>query len=350
MYNIMAYITFRGDLSFKQVPFNEVDAMLFSTISSVDYTEFVAGKLTIYEAALLFREKLDGDWKGKQLNKNEELFLKMGMSKRYRDIVVDDAVKTISMVDAMTFYGVTFLLDKHHAIVAFRGTADSLVSWKENFYTLYQFPTKGMSAASEYLNAVLKERRFRNVTIVGHSKGGNLSVYAAMFVDDKLKKKITNVYMFDAPGFSVDISEMPEYLSIKDKLKAYVPEVCVVGNMMTPPWPREHVANSAKSVEQHDMFNWSVGGECFELAIVDAEDTDVSNKVNAWMQAIPKEEMGGVVEELFGVFENNGIEDIHDLMNIDFKHLLGMIMSATKLSSENRTLLGIIMKELRNKK
>lgn len=349
MYNIMAYITFRGDLSFKQVPFNEVDAMLFSAISSVDYTEFIEGRLTIYEAALLLKEKFDTEWKDRKIDKHEDLLLKMGMSKRYRDIVIDDAVKTISNVDVMTFYGVTFLLDRHHAIVAFRGTADSLVSWKENFCTLYQFPTKGMSVACEYLSTVLKERRFRKVTVVGHSKGGNLAIYASSFVDNRIKKKIINVYTFDAPGFSVDISEMPEYLSIKDKLKAYVPETCVVGNMMTPPWPREHVANLAKSVEQHDMFNWSVGGECFDLATVDAEDTEVSNKVNEWMKGIPREEMGGVVEELFGVFENNGIEDIHDLMNIDFKHLLGMIMSATKLSGENRTLLGIIMKELRKK-
>ncbi len=350
MYNIMAYITFRGDLSFKQVPFNEVDAMLFSAISSIDYTEFASGKLTIYEAALLFQEKKDTDWKDRKLTENEELFLKMGMSRRFRDIVVDDAVKTISEVDAMTFYGVTFLLDRHHAIVAFRGTADSLVSWKENFYTLYLFPTKGMSVATEYLSTVLKERKFRKVTVVGHSKGGNLAAYATMFVEDKLKKKISEVYMFDAPGFSVDISNMPEYLSVKDKLKAYVPEFCVVGNMMTPPWPREHVKSDSKTVEQHDMFNWSVGGECFEAAIVDAEDTAVSNKVNAWMQGIPKEDMGGVVEELFGVFESNGIEDIHDIMNIDLKHLLGMLMSATRLSSENKTLLGIIVKELRNKK
>lgn len=351
MYNIWAYMIFRGDLDFKQAPFNEVDAMMFSAISSVDYTEFVEDKLSIYEASLLFSEKLDSEWQDKKLTENEKLFIEMGKSRRYQNIIIDNAVKDISKVDAKTFYGVTFLLDRHHAIVAFRGTEDSLVSWKENFYTLYMYPTAGMTAAAEYLNSKLKERRFRLLTIVGHSKGGNLAVYASMHVDGKLRsKKVTSIYIFDAPGFIEDIAPSESYLAIRDKIKAYVPESCVVGNMMSPPWEREHIANLSKNLEQHDMFNWAVGGECLEHISVTSEETELSNRVNEWIKSIPRDEMGGVVEELFGVFESNGIEHIHDLLNIDFKHMLGMLMSATKLSAENRALLGIIFKELLNKK
>ena len=37
--NMLSYMTLRGDISFMQSPFNEVDAMILTQLSSIDYSD-----------------------------------------------------------------------------------------------------------------------------------------------------------------------------------------------------------------------------------------------------------------------------------------------------------------------
>ena len=52
--------------------------------------------------------------------------------------------------------------------------------------------------AANYLNNIAK--KYKNKIIVGgHSKGGNLAIYASVFCKDKYKKRIIKVYNNDGP-------------------------------------------------------------------------------------------------------------------------------------------------------
>lgn len=350
MGNYITYLQFRGDLSFKSSPFNDIDAMLLSQIAGLEFFDLLEASASLKEYSLIYKEKMFKDRKISSASVKEQILLLMGESVRFGDVVVTDYVTDIDESESKTFYGVTYKLERNRLFVAYRGTDGSLLSWKENFHTLYNFPTAGQENAKSYLDKVLA-RPFAKVMVGGHSKGANLAVYAAMFSSNKYKKKIETVYAFDGPGYMVDITTFPEYDMIKDKIVSYIPSGCIVGKLMNPPYEQTPVKSDAKGMYQHSMASWGVmGTSLIKQKAVDVSSKSTSEKLNNWFTKIPKDEMGPIVDELFGVFYNNGILHATQLMNMDVKTVLKMIRSATRLSPENREFLAIIFKEIMSSK
>ncbi|MCR4677564.1 MAG: DUF2974 domain-containing protein [Lachnospiraceae bacterium] len=347
MDNLITYVKFRGDLSFKQQKFNENDAMVLVIVTSIDYEDLDCTGMTIAELSKAYTDLNKKDEQDECLDDKEAILKLAAVSARYKDIPIERYVRDIDQSEEKTFYAMTFTMGRFEKMVVFRGTDGSILSWKENFNTIHTMPTPGQYSALKYLQEDLS-KPFVKVSVAGHSKGGNLAVYAAMSLEDKLRKKLKKVYAFDAPGFPEDISEKLGYLAVKDRLEAYVPESCVIGNLMKPPFEKIVVKGIGKGVYQHDMFNWELTATGISMAeSTNLFSTELSAKVNNWIEGIPLEDRGRVVGELFDVFSKNGITHITDLMHMDLKKIVGIIKCATLLSSENRTLLGIIIKELR---
>jgi len=350
MSNFITYLEFRGDSGFKTSHFNEVDAMILSQLTSLPVFKMLAPPATLSEYASFYKENEFAERKLSSATANEKLLFLAGESVRFRDIVVEDFVTDISVDESKTFYGITYRISRFKLFVAYRGTDGSLVSWKENFQTLYKFPTPGQTQAKQYLEKALA-RPFVKVVVAGHSKGGNLAVYAATFAHEKYKKRIDTVYSFDGPGYVVDITKYPGYETIKDKIVGFIPEECVVGKLMNPPYMQYVIKSDNKGVYQHAMPSWKVKGSSFEIAkSTNALSKDLSDKLNNWISKLPREEVERLVDELFSVFVKNNILDINDLLNMDFKTLVGIVRSATRLSPENREFLVIIFKEIRSSK
>lgn len=350
MGNLITYIEFRGDLTFKAAPFNDVDACILSQLVGLPFYELLEAPATLEEYALIYKEH---KFKGRKLSGasfKEKLFLMAGESERFKNITIEHYETNINAKEVETFYAVTFKLARNRLFVAFRGTDGSLISWKENFHTLYNFPTLGQTHAKQYLDEVLA-RPFVHVMVGGHSKGGNLAVYAAMFGNPRNNKKIERVYSFDGPGYMVDITQLEEYKSISDRITSYIPEECVVGKLMNPPYNSTVVKSDAKGVYQHALSSWVVRGTSFDILKGTNElSRDLSGMINSWIYKIPRDEMGKVVDELFDVFYKNKILHIDDLMNMEFKTIIKMIRSITRLSPENREFLVIIFKEIKSSK
>lgn len=350
MDNIFTYLKFRSDIDFKHSPFNENDAMVFSLLSGLKFNGIDEGKKTLKEAAQWYKEHVNAPDKDARLVEKENVLYAVADSDRYRDVLFDNYVCDIDKELSKTFYAVTFYTSRYEAFVAFRGTDGSLVSWKENFMTLYEMPTAGQYEALKYLSKVCL-KPFMKVTVLGHSKGGNLALFAAMSMDVKLQRKLKDIYLFDAPGFIENIEDKLGYQNIKDRIRAYVPENCVIGNLMNPPYEKNVVVAEGNGVYQHDLFNWNVGKSGLIFTDTTTEySKEMSLKVNNWIEGMPIEQREGVVEELFGIFEKNEIYHFMDLSHLGIKKIILLIMSLRSLSPENREFFGIIIKQLGNGK
>ncbi len=349
MDNILTYVKYRGDLSFKTAPFDSADATLFSTLIGLDFEDIPTDGITLSDLAAHYGDKIRENRDDERFDDKEKLLFEAGACERYRNVLMTDYVKDISAEDEMTFYAAVFKITPRLLFVVYRGTDGSLLSWKENFNCLYRFPTPGQLRAKEYLEDAVGKYKglFLKFAVGGHSKGGNLACYATVFADSKVQKKISGVYLLDSPGFIEDLNDSPGYLRIKDRVHAFGPEGCVIGRLMQGIGDLTPVKAEGKGIYQHDMFFWrTYAGGLEEAEKVSHFSDRLSSKINAWIEAIPAEERKATVDELFGVFEKNGILHINDLTHIDFKKMFGMILSATRLSSENRRLLGIIFREL----
>lgn len=347
MDNLVTFLKFRGDISFKKQPFGEIDAMILAVLASINYEGVFSHPVSLSRLYDSYKEFGTKDTRDERIEDKEKVLKLVSQSPRYKDVFLDRYVKDIDEQAETTFYGLSFSAPSREHYIVYRGTDGSLLSWKENFNSICEMPTVGQKKALEFLGEETS-KPFRKCTVIGHSKGGNLAVFAAAFLDMKLQKRIKEIYAFDAPGYPDDISEKLGYINIKDRIKGYIPESCVIGNLMKPPYERQVVHADGNGVYQHDLFNWEItASDIVKEPETNLFSDSLSKKVNEWVEGIPRNEREGVVEELFDMFRKNGINHIVDLMHMDLKKIVGIVMTATTLSSQNRALLGIIIKELR---
>ena len=132
------------------------------------------------------------------------------------------------------FAAVTFRLPSGTLVVTFRGTDDSLVGWKEDFNMAFQYPVPAQVSAAEYLKKVASLWD-GPILLTGHSKGGNLAVYAAMNAEDEIKDRVECIYSLDGPGFPEEVVKSFEYASVSDRIVKIVPDSSVVAMVLENP-------------------------------------------------------------------------------------------------------------------
>ncbi len=347
MDNLITFLKFRGDIPIKKQPFGEIDAMIFSVLAGINYEGVFSERIPLNNLYERYLELGTKDKKDERIEEKINVLKLVSESKRYADFYLDRYEKNIDKETETTFYGLSISAPAREHYIVYRGTDGSLLSWKENFNSICAMPTAGQQMALKFLSEETS-KPFRKCTVIGHSKGGNLAVYAAVFLQMKLQKRIKEVFAFDAPGYPEDISCKLGYLNIKDRIRGFIPEGCVIGKLMNPPYEKSVVHANGNGVYQHDLFNWELTAfETVKEPETNLFSDSLSKKFNEWVEGIPINERENVVNELFDMFKKNGINHIVDLMHIDLKKIVGIIMSATSLSSQNRALLGIIIKELR---
>ena len=105
---------------------------------------------------------------------------------------------------------------------------------------------------------------FRPLLVGGHSKGGNLAVYAAVFCGQDVQKRILAVYNNDGPGFYSSLLSLPEHKPVAGKITTLLPESSVVGMLLEHEEAYQVVRSTQVGLMQHDGFSWQVQGERFE--------------------------------------------------------------------------------------
>ena len=194
MANAIDYIDWRGDLSFDVSPFNEVDNLLLCRLTSLDFTGIVPadGEMPLAEAARLYFERYgDEDRRlGVLLAPGSVTMVKrMLQSARFSRLVLADYENRVDERRELQFCAVTVLVPDGTAFVAFRGTDDTLVAWKEDFYMGSMRTVPAQEEAAAYLCRAAW-RYEQPLRVGGHSKGGNLSVYAAMSAPEEVQARL----------------------------------------------------------------------------------------------------------------------------------------------------------------
>ena len=267
--NIIDYIKWRGDLTMDIVPFNHLDALLFSQLSMLRLDEVLIKdgeqiSLSINEAVRLFKEfKIEEKYDlGLILPKEIILaFYMLGESPRYKDLILDNYVNNICSSEQTQFSALTIDLGYNTRVVSFSGTDDTLIGWKENFNMLFVSTTAGQASSCDYLSKV--SRRWRHIYVCGHSKGANLALYSTLHVNNHVQRKIEKTIGFDGPGLIEDINEIDSFERIIKKVTFYVPDTTIIGALFDHYEEVKVVKSTEKGLYQHDVFSWEVLGTDF---------------------------------------------------------------------------------------
>lgn len=320
MANMMDYIQWRGDLTFSERPFNEVDGLIFAELSYVDYSNIVPN--TVVEGITLKRAAEEyflkyPDSRGRLgivvPDSIHDLLRAAGNSERFGSVVLSGYTAETSEEKEEQFSAVTFTIENRIRCIAFRGTDDTIVGWKENFNMCYMFPVPAQSDAANYLNMVAADWN-KDLIITGHSKGGNLAVYAAAYCLPEAQEHITAVYNFDGPGFPTSQITLENYSRIRGLMTTLLPEADIVGILLDHEDQYHAVKSNAVGVWQHDGFSWELMGTKF----IYSEDIKSSSKrkdktLRAWVDDMDMELREQFVNKLFSFCKSTDARTLTDL-------------------------------------
>lgn len=353
MGNMLDYLEWRGDLTFEQSPFNEVDNVILSQLSYANFDGIVPPEgshadISITEAAKQYFDRYSEEqiqYYGYLLRSSVLLFKKLADTERFGDARMSQFQNVINLDETKQFAAMQIKLSDGTVFVAYRGTDDTLIGWKENFHMAFQSTIPAQLEAVRYLEETVKNHAYP-LRLGGHSKGGNLAVYAAAMSDPGIQARIMEVYNNDGPGFAAEFFESEAYGSVREKIRTIVPQLSIVGMLLEHEEPQIIVKSSQSLLYQHDTFSWEVKGARFvHVDRVGKESLIIEAALKSWLNQLSPTERKQFVDNLFWIFEGADIRTTDDLTRAKWKSVLQMIRALNQ-SQEHKIVLARSLKML----
>lgn len=346
MANILDYIAWRGDILFSQLDVNDVDALIFSELSYIRYEGIVSDDMrvsaplgTVVKAILALPEPMERC----RVERDLELLKAVADSDRFSRVGITFYRSVFVPEEETQFSAVTFLLEDNTAFLAFRGTDSTLVGWKEDFNMSFQQSVPAQRLAQEYV------QRFAAFSALpmrlgGHSKGGNLAVYAGAKCGELVQARITQVYNFDGPGFQEGMMTDPGYLRIVSRAKTLLPQFSVFGMLLEREEAYQVVQSDAAGIMQHEPYSWQVSGKAFVPGEALSEGSlFLDRALTTWLAGLTNTERSEFFDGIFGLLMQENASHPKDVLRP--QNILAAL-KAIHLEEDKRRMMGAVLQEL----
>lgn len=352
MGTILNYIKEYGDYTFSEKPLNEVDSLVLCQFAYLKFDGIVpaAGG---YDASVSMeyldchqdKDRLFADERYRE--NNTALFQGMLESARFSTIRMGYYVNIIETDKETQFSAVTFFLEDGTIYIAYRGTDETIIGWKEDFNLAFSRPVIGQTRSVEYLNKAASEFG-APFYMGGHSKGGNFAVFAAMNCKERIRDRIVKIYNHDGPGFRPEIRKSGNYDRIAGRVVKIIPHSSLVG-MLLESHAAGYMVVESKSfgLLQHDPYTWLVREDEF----VRVKDIYKGRKfmdetLNEWILSMNEEQIHSFVDALYEVVSASKAATLIDF-TADWKKSMTAVVTAFKgLDEETASMIKRIIASL----
>jgi len=341
-----------GDVSFKKKPFDEIDGLILSNIIYCDFN-YAYKKLGNFESVPLdlFLKALLEKYKNRKMK--EGLFLgrrpsslaqRIAKTLRYRDMIVSDFEEMNDESKNLQFAAICFHIYRDLIFLCYRGTDDSLMGWMENLDLFLEERMPSQVCGLDYLNRMMKKYPDATFILGGHSKGGNIAVYAATYCQDVYQDRIQKIYSYDGTGFYPGTFDYERFEKMQERTLLVVPFDCVVGNILEQPIRnRIIVACTKKGLFCHDIHTWRIEKNHFILSkrqIYSNRSLGTVKGINEMVYNDPIEKRRDFIEDF-----NRAVKATPAKMLIDLKKRITLPLQIYKnLSLRSKT---VIIKTIR---
>lgn len=351
MANVLDYVMWRGDLSFSDSKFCEVDGSILSMLSYIDFGALCDKETaTVKQAAQNRRPEQKGKREKLGLiipSENiSELFKLCADSRRFGGVTVTDYESLTDEEQTCQFAAVTFHLPAGRMAIAFRGTDDTIVGWREDFGLAYLEKIPSQTLAVDYLERIAAKYPNKRIYTCGHSKGGNLSIYSVVNCSAEVASRVLRAFCYDGPGLDDVSFASPRYKAMKRKLEIIIPQSSFIGIMFNIGDKYTVINGTRKGAFQHDSFYWSVCGCKFEhLESLSDRGKRNEEQFRATMSRMSVDERRELAETLFSVVETTGAKTLTDLTRGGVRHLGVIVKNYNGLDKQKREIiLGLFLK------
>lgn len=348
MTNLFSYVLKYGDKTFKEKKFNDIDNLVFSAISYLNFTNTNINnrKKTLEEIG---NEYLNRNTyrKVKKLGiaqKEAYKLLKIIIEKtRYKNVLLSNYIYKTNK--DMQFSAITFKISPILKYICFEGTDELVSGWKEDGKLACFFPIPSQVEAIKYVNKYVKLWG-KKVIIGGHSKGGNLALVSGMFMKNYKKFKVKKIYNNDGPGLRDKEFASKEYKNIKKKYIHFVPEYSIVGILLHHDCYNT-IKSNKKNIFSHSMTSWLIKEDKLIPSELSNRSKRLEKNLNSWLLKYNDEDKTNMINALFKILED---ADIDSLINVlEIHNIIKIIRNIKNIDLRAKEILIDFFKSIKNK-
>ena len=358
MNHLINYLRWRGDLGFEQSELNEVDRFALAYASYAELKHYMGDsfpeeEIPLVQVAQKYRRKKrryvleHPEWKeSNTFVTADRVFAEMARTHRFFDVWVSDYEQVIRPEETEQFAAVCLRLSDHLRYISFSGTDETIIGWLEDFHMSYKEPVPAQRDSGEYLFRLLKKYPNDYFYLGGHSKGGNLAIYAAATAaEEGLDGRIVEIDAFDSPGFLHPFLSSEGFLKIRNRIKAYLPEGSLVGLLLFRDWELNVIRNRRKTIpHQHICEGWETLGTSFVRAdSIREKNISMSIAIQEAVTRMTPEQLKNMFDRIAVIFEEAEVRTV-----TDFASKSGKLMSIAaheyhQYDNEERSRIGKVL-------
>lgn len=333
MGTILDYLKEYGDYSLAEKPFNDVDSLVLCQFVYLKFDGMVpgpgeeSGAVSVQELAV--HKDYDHLYADERYRKdNTALFQKVYKSRRFGNMRLRNYVNQVAQDQETQFSAVVFGLSDGTTYVAYRGTDESIVGWKEDLNLAFSEPVPGQRMSVSYLEQAA-QMISGNFYVGGHSKGGNLAVYASMNCSAGVRERIDRIYDHDGPGFRPEVRQNSAYEEIAGRIHKTVPRSSCVGMLLYTEENYKVVESKTIGLAQHNPYTWLIRGDSFKVVEeIRAGRKFMDQALNEWILSLEQEQMHTFVDTLYHVVQASETDNLIDFTANGLKsiHKIGMAL------------------------
>ena len=340
---LLEYLDRVGNKSFSEYSFNIIDALILSILSYIRF-DFMKEKeneiLNLKNALEIYflhpeLVKLD-----EHNLKRRSLLKELINCSRFNNLTLFNYENDLDESLEQQFGAISIILNYESVFLSFRGTDITLTGIKEDMNMSYSDLIPSQIMAKNYISNKLY-KKYKNIYIGGHSKGGNLAIYSALCAKKKIKDKIKYIFNFDGPGFNEEISKNYENEIIFNKVVTLVPEMSLVGMILNKPENTIVVDSDAFGIDQHNPFSWKIDeNNHFILATFISKTSKVfNNSVKDYFLRLSQKDREKFVSILWELLSATKIKTIVELKENMGSSLLNILIAYKRFDDEEKELL-----------
>lgn len=338
--------------TFDKLDFKTADSLILSWVSYFHWPKELKSvyswkgiKLKDLFRAEYFKELF---WDVYDQEDTKRLFVALVSSPRYRNAIVKGFVERWdkNKDKEKQFSAISFQLNDNESYVAFRGTDSSLAGWKENFNMAFQYPVPSQEDAKKYLDKAAKHLT-GNIRVGGHSKGGNLAIYAAANANEEYKSRIAKVYSHDGPGFLEMALKSENFISISDRIEKTLPQSSLVGMLLENCGEMKVLKSDRFGIWQHDPFSWMIKDKDFiYIKAITPSARYLDRTLNMWVRSMSEQDRERFVNSLYSLIDVDNVNILPQSQEEWQNSLPAVVNSATKLDKDTKNFLTKAVKSL----
>ena len=366
MANVFDYLEWRGDILFEHSPFNEVDGAVLAMLAYVPFDTVLGQRAFLPEPIGSVAEKMLLRRSAGRVSLTENAFrllTALVSCPRFNALELMYYVNVFNPASQNQFAAITVRLAKDRYFVAYRGTDNTLVGWKEDLNMSFSCPVPAQGEAVRYLDSlgkklgIMPENENEKTSVFlfpssncrlivgGHSKGGNLAVYASAYCAEAVRERIDSIYNFDGPGFTEKVLSSEGYKAVCERVKTFVPQSSIVGMLLGHEEKYTIVRSTNSSIWQHDTYSWEIERDRFlRLESVTNGSKFMDYTLKNWMTSLPPERRERFCDAVYTVLSDTKAFTLKELSQNKIETMRRAYSSIKNLDEQSRKDLTYTMK------